>query len=286
MCKRMAVHAGFSMNHAVMMIPEVMRLPFTFGLSGAMHVAALSSVALPPPHVASVSPLIQVRLQHTFPVKHSSIAGLPKKSPESVRKSVRHNPIVNIAVPDPTILATLSLTGAQRAAKAVSINHTTHHSPDETSPTIATDAPASEALAVKTHPLESRYLEASVTAATSEENNVAVADTDQSSARIARGFAEADGTIESPFNVPRALYAPLRKYPEEARWERRTGQGSLGFRLKLDGSVDKEIKVLRSSGHADLDATAVESLRRWRFELPPGAAPSSWYRYPFRFGIS
>lgn len=277
------------MNHAVMMIPEVMRLPFTFGLSGALHVAALSSVVLPPPHVAYVStPPIQVRLQLTSPVTQTSIAGLPVEKAlfalkPATRKAARDSPIAALAATTPIALATLPPTDTPIAAKAIPIEHATPSPAVATVPILATETRVSVTHAVKVYALEAKHAD-SATA----DDNVAIADAIQSASGgdPERISGEADGTIDSPFNVPKAVYAPLRKYPEEARWERRTGEGSLGFRLKPDGSVEKEIKVLRSSGHADLDAAAVESLRRWRFALPLGAAPSSWYRYPFRFGIS
>lgn len=270
------------------MIPAVMRLPFTFGLSGALHVAALSSVVLPLPHVAYVStPPIQVRLQLTSPVTHTSIAGLPVEKTLSAlkpdtRKAVWNGPIAALAVTTPIAPAALPPTDTPIAAKAIPIEHVMPSPAVDTVPILATET------RTVTHVVKTYAVEAHRADSSTADDNLAIADAIQSASGEApkRLSIEADGTIESPFNVPKAVYAPLRQYPEEARWERRTGQGSLGFRLKPDGSVDKEIKVLHSSGHADLDATAVESLRRWRFALPPGAAPSSWYRYPFRFGIS
>jgi TonB family protein len=93
------------------------------------------------------------------------------------------------------------------------------------------------------------------------------------------------GTLASPFQAPKALHIPAPEYPEEARWEKRTGLATLGFRVEANGSV-AEVRMLHSSGHADLDAAAVESLRHWRFVPPPGAAPASWYRYVFRFELT
>lgn len=270
------------MNHAVMMIPEVMRLPFTFGLSGAMHVAALSSVVLPTLQYSYVpTPPIEVRLQHPFPTTHIGIASVPFKSTKSAQPS--HIVIANIPVITP--MARVDLPQTDIAITEMAALERSMPSPDRTSSAVALEALAS-GTRDSVHPVEIGRSEDSVIVDTAGVNNATVADATPLHARVDREFTEANGTIESPFEVPKALYAPLRKYPEEARWEGRTGQGSLGFRLKPDGSVDEEIKILRSSGHADLDATAVESLRRWRFALPPGAAPSSWYRYPFRFGIS
>ncbi|MBU1225080.1 MAG: energy transducer TonB [Gammaproteobacteria bacterium] len=93
------------------------------------------------------------------------------------------------------------------------------------------------------------------------------------------------GTLAAPYRAPKALHSPAPEYPEEARWEKRTGLATLGFRVEANGSV-AEVRMLHSSGHADLDAAAVESLRHWRFVLPTGGAPASWYRYLFRFELT
>lgn len=197
------------------------------------------------------TPKNKVVVLRPMPALSPPSASAPKTLPEDIQ-TVTKLTITNAIFPsDPAAVSNTVVTTAGSSPEEVSVSNT----PDRS--TIADDN------------------EAEVNTVQSQ------ADTDQDSVP-----ANPDGTIDSPFNVPKALYSPLRQYPEEARWERRTGQGSLGFRLKADGSVDREIKVLRSSGHADLDATAIESLRRWRFSPPPGAAPSSWYRYPFRFEIS
>jgi len=80
-------------------------------------------------------------------------------------------------------------------------------------------------------------------------------------------------------------YSPPPEYPEEARWEKRTGRVLFVFRLRPDG-VPEDIRLMASSGHADLDAAARESLERWRFEVPNGAKKdSAWYKYAFRFEL-
>lgn len=80
-------------------------------------------------------------------------------------------------------------------------------------------------------------------------------------------------------------YSPPPEYPEEARWEKRTGRVLLAFRLQQDGMAE-DVRLMASSGHADLDAAARESLERWRFEVPIGAKKSSvWYKYAFRFEL-
>lgn len=79
-------------------------------------------------------------------------------------------------------------------------------------------------------------------------------------------------------------FAPPPEYPEEARWEKRVGRALLAFQLRPDGSA-RQIKLLTSSGHADLDHAAIESLRQWRFDQPSGTTTTAWYKYAFRFEL-
>lgn len=273
------------------MISEAMRLPLTFGLSGALHVAALWGLVFPPPPVTSPSrPPMQVLLAPPSMVTGASLADLHRvhRAPVLNRDdSSKNRRAAGVKTPSPLTRALISPRAAFSAVPLADPRLKINTIPVERAPL---------SLATATNPTlsEVSLTEAKTSETSAVANNAAVdrnaADDGavQSTVGGNQGSlsSELDGTLNSPFKVPKALYSPLRKYPEEARWEGRTGQGSLGFRLKSDGSVDPEIKILRSSGHADLDATAVESLRRWRFAPPPGAAPSSWYHYPFRFGIS
>lgn len=80
-------------------------------------------------------------------------------------------------------------------------------------------------------------------------------------------------------------YSPAPDYPEEARWEKRTGRVLFSFRLTEDG-MPEDIRLMASSGHADLDAAARESLERWRFEVAKSAKQgATWYKYAFRFEL-
>lgn len=275
-------------------IPGAMRLPFSFGLSGTLHVAVLSGwmSSQPYPAVSISGPPLQVRL-----ARGASGANVPRPPAapglRPARAQSRHTPV------DPPIIE------HELPAPAQALSTRTRGLTNAGSPAVrAEHAPLHIATAIMSLPSEvskaqTRNTEPSIPDVDAAVINTTVIDAANSSSRTVmdathstsgndqgRLSSEPDGTLNAPLKVPRALYSPLHKYPEEARWEGRTGRGSLGFRLLPDGSVDPEIKVLRSSGHADLDATAVESLRHWRFALPPGAAPSSWYRYPFRFGIS
>ena len=249
-----------------------MRLPLTFGLSGALHIAALSGLVLPPPHpVAYVARRpIQVLLER----RSTGIKLHPVQTASAL------NP--NLGISRRAARVRLPLKHALTLPTATSSVGSLAYPHAEVSKTHVDGASLHPAEATKPSLPEVSLAHAGTSETSPTDNNAAPV----YSAAQNHASSEPDGTFNSPLAIPKALYSPLRKYPEEARWEGRTGHGSLGFRLMPDGSVDPDIKVLRSSGHADLDATAVESLRRWRFVLPPGATPSSWYHYPFRFDIS
>lgn len=93
-----------------------------------------------------------------------------------------------------------------------------------------------------------------------------------------------EGTPAAPLDAPVPSFAPAPDYPEEARWERRVGRALLAFQLRADGSAT-QIRLLASSGHADLDGAALESLKQWRFNQPSGATAAAWYKYAFRFEL-
>lgn len=58
---------------------------------------------------------------------------------------------------------------------------------------------------------------------------------------------------------------PVPEYPEELRRLRITGTVWLRVTVEADGSV-RRVSVERSSGHPQLDASAVAAVERWRFE--------------------
>ena len=62
-----------------------------------------------------------------------------------------------------------------------------------------------------------------------------------------------------------ALSTPQPRYPEAARLRRITGLGY--FKLRVDRATGrvKELTVLRSTGNQLLDASAISTLRQWRF---------------------
>jgi TonB family protein len=96
--------------------------------------------------------------------------------------------------------------------------------------------------------------------------------------------AQAGGAVSMAREAPAARYAPAPAYPEEARWEQRTGRVVLSFHIRLDGTVG-DAQVLDSSGHADLDHAAIAALHEWKFDAPPPDMLGAWYRYAFRFDL-
>jgi protein TonB len=254
----------------MMAIPDAMRLPLTFGLSGAMHVAALSGLALPPLPAGLPAQPIEVRLLEGNPDRVDAVSGAP---------AAAH---LQTPVPKP------------RQERAASSSPTPAEPSMIAPPADAAALPAEEAAQLPPDdPVPERHAEPSDRAAPS----LAGAAVPLPAAPAGGGLTERPGgdphpppgapagTLASPLQAPKALHTSAPDYPEEARWEKRTGLATLGFRVKTDGSVD-EVRLLHSSGHADLDAAALESLRRWRFALPPGVAPASWYRYVFRFELT
>lgn len=95
--------------------------------------------------------------------------------------------------------------------------------------------------------------------------------------------APAAGLVDL-LDTTHARFAPSPIYPEEARWEGREGRVLLRFRLRADGRVAEAV-VLGSSGHADLDAAALATIRHWSFGTPGGTAAEVWYRHTFRFAL-
>jgi protein TonB len=83
-----------------------------------------------------------------------------------------------------------------------------------------------------------------------------------------------------------ALNNPKPPYPLAARRLGLEGRVLLAARVTADGAC-AEVRLKQSSGHALLDASALESVRRWRF-LPArhGDSPvESWVEVPVSFRL-
>ena len=60
-------------------------------------------------------------------------------------------------------------------------------------------------------------------------------------------------------------YQVKPRYPESARRQGVEGTVLLKMRITEQGRVE-DLQVERSAGHPDLDQSALEAVRRWRFE--------------------
>lgn len=81
---------------------------------------------------------------------------------------------------------------------------------------------------------------------------------------IAAGARRADNAATSPTYVGLGLGNPKPHYPYGARRRGEQGQVILRVRVSPEGAVEA-LWVHRGSGHAQLDAEAVRTVRRWRF---------------------
>ncbi len=84
----------------------------------------------------------------------------------------------------------------------------------------------------------------------------------------------------------RTLYSPAPEYPPEALSARLTGRVVLRVAVDREGRVTRAA-IYRSSGVPSLDASALATVRRWRFEpmQDAGAAETTELGVPIRFRI-
>jgi TonB family protein len=68
-----------------------------------------------------------------------------------------------------------------------------------------------------------------------------------------------------------AIDNPQPKYPLLASMRGEQGTGFFVMRIDISSGRVKEVYIVRSTGHGDLDSAAVKALKRWRFK--PGALP-------------
>jgi TonB family protein len=59
------------------------------------------------------------------------------------------------------------------------------------------------------------------------------------------------------------MFAPFPAYPVDARRQHHTGKVLVGATIGKDGAV-VSVRVLQSSGHNDLDESAIKAVRLWR----------------------
>jgi len=91
--------------------------------------------------------------------------------------------------------------------------------------------------------------------------------------------------VESRYDVA-ALNNPKPPYPLAARRQGAEGRVVLRVQVLEDGRCT-EVHIVRSSGHALLDASALTTVRRWRFvpATRAGKPVSSWVEVPIHFQL-
>lgn len=92
------------------------------------------------------------------------------------------------------------------------------------------------------------------------------------------------GPAKTAPQPPSAVYSPSPAYPIEALRQHREGVVTLRVSVDAHGVVSA-VEVARSSGDRDLDASALQSVRQWRFQAPTGHQPMS-FTLPVRFRIT
>lgn len=85
--------------------------------------------------------------------------------------------------------------------------------------------------------------------------------------------------------LPPLIRSRQPDYPEEARWEERTGKAIIKFKISGQGSV-LTTQISKSSGHRDLDMAAIRAIQLWRFKPKETQSANQWYQYSFRFELN
>ncbi|MBI4055732.1 MAG: energy transducer TonB [Elusimicrobia bacterium] len=101
-----------------------------------------------------------------------------------------------------------------------------------------------------------------------------------------RGERKKSVEITGPLSQRKIVKAFVPKFPE---WAKKEGileaEVLIRFFVSPEGTVLKEARIERTSGHGKLDALALETLRQWRFAPlgPEEAAQNQWGFITFRF---
>jgi protein TonB len=101
------------------------------------------------------------------------------------------------------------------------------------------------------------------------------------------GASDAGSAGVTSFARPLGGYQTTPRYPESARTAGIEGTSVLRFVVRPDGLVGT-INVERSAGHPDLDRSAVEAVRTWRFEPARRGkeAVAVWVTIPIKFELT
>ena len=81
-------------------------------------------------------------------------------------------------------------------------------------------------------------------------------------------------------------YQVKPRYPESARRRGIEGTALLKMRITAQGSV-ADVQLERSAGHPELDESAMEAVRRWRFNPArrDGEPVAVWVLIPVEFKL-
>ncbi len=96
-----------------------------------------------------------------------------------------------------------------------------------------------------------------------------------------RGSGSGGSGTNDLLRVIRQRIAQAIVYPEEARRQRQEGIVEMRFRISMDGSVEA-VEVARSSGHAILDESAAQTVRR----AAPYPVVTGWIRIPLSYRLA
>ena len=101
------------------------------------------------------------------------------------------------------------------------------------------------------------------------------------------GVSDAAGAGVTSFARPLGGYQTTPRYPESARTAGIEGTSVLRFVVLPDGLVGT-INVEKSAGHPDLDRSAIEAVKSWRFEPARRGkeAVAVWVTIPVRFELT
>lgn len=88
------------------------------------------------------------------------------------------------------------------------------------------------------------------------------------------------GNARSYLDLKQYSGNPSPIYPMKARQEKRQGEVELVYRVTSQGTVS-DLKILKSSGHADLDKAATDAISRYRFI----SGQEGWTKHPVVFSL-
>ena len=100
------------------------------------------------------------------------------------------------------------------------------------------------------------------------------------------GVGPGTGTGTGPTRGPRIVVGERPDYPENARAKGWEGTVRLQILVNTDGRVE-DVRIVASSGYAELDQTAQRTVRSWRFSpaLKNGSPIAAWATVPVVFDL-